>query len=154
LTNLPTNLRTLHILGDFNNPISFLPNLVELRIDGFFNNHLFLPETLCILIINDWFNQPITYFPPQLIYIELPSYWNHALPNLPNTLQYLILGDNYDHVLPHIPPSLLYLEMPQKPIFSTKTYYKHVLVCQNHNEDCSFFHCLDQLRRRLSVERK
>lgn len=95
---LPSNLKYLSLVGEFNHPIDNLPSTIKFLIFGSKFNHPInnLPFGLEKIWFGSEFTQCVDYLPETLIYIELSSYYPNDISNLPIGIQQIKLDRKYE----------------------------------------------------------
>lgn len=112
ITNLPSNIKYIHILGTYNYDLNSLHNgLLYLHIHTFdnpftadFDN---LPHTIMILRFTECnLVKKINYYPESLIELQLDKY-NHSIDNLPDGLRYFTVSGEHG-LISNLPKHLVY----------------------------------------------
>ena len=108
-----TNLQELTVGKAYSYSLDpLLVHLRSLKILGPFNQSLgILPKTLIKLHINGSFNQPIEIIPANLRKLYLCGDFNEYLGTFPRSLTKLILGDNFDKPIDILPSNVMRIKI-------------------------------------------
>lgn len=110
ITKFPEKLQKLNLGSIYNIPLPTLPkSLIHLNLGWKYNHHLYLPDSLEELIVNDYKKKLPEKLPEKLQYLKIFLY-KEKLPTLPSNLKTLITI-SYTEDLPTLPESLEKLKL-------------------------------------------
>lgn len=112
--------------------LSRYPNLLSVKFDVLFNEHIIFPNTITHikfsydlniyisrypknvqqLSFGNCFNQKIPILPSSVTHLKFRDRFNQQINALPKNLMHLELGDGFKQKLPKLPNKLRYLRLP------------------------------------------
>lgn len=114
LNNLPTNLKSLYLMNNYNTELYNLPSSLQyLYLSYMYDKYLpELPEGLKILDLGLFYNKPIIKLPESLERINLSMRYEHPLPNIPKSLTVIRMDKDYCYKPTDYNITIEYINLP------------------------------------------